>query len=137
MNSINPTSFFNKDEHIAVIGVSKNTKKFGRIVFDTFKKKGYRVVPVNPLLKKTGEDICYNSVESLPDNVTKALILTKPEQTDKILYELAKKGINDVWIQQMSNSKNSFSIADELKINAVFKHCCLMFAEPVIPIVNM
>jgi predicted CoA-binding protein len=70
-------------------------------------------------------------VSELPDSVTKAIILTKPEHTDAILNKLHQKGIKDVWVQQMSETKESKNISEKLQLNVVFNRCVYMFAEPV------
>ncbi len=57
---------FLASKEIAVAGVSRNEKKFGRIVFEELKKKGYNVVPVNPNIDQVDETKCYSSVDDLP-----------------------------------------------------------------------
>ncbi|MDD3875880.1 MAG: CoA-binding protein [Bacteroidales bacterium] len=126
--------FFNKNNVFAVIGVSQNPKKFGHIVYEALKKKGFQVVPLNPSANQICSDKCFNTIDDLPDNVSHAIILTKASETDNVLRNLASKGIFNVWIQQMSETKDSPLIADELKINAIFGKCVFMFAEPVLGI---
>jgi hypothetical protein len=47
---------FFDNKQIAVIGVSRNTKKFGYLVYAALKKKGYDVYAVNPNTS-TNEDV--------------------------------------------------------------------------------
>jgi uncharacterized protein len=131
MKAQNPASFFDKFQQIAVVGVSTNPKKFGYLVYDKLKQSGYNVVPVNPAAEFVGEDKCYNSVTTLPDTVKKVLIITPKQFTDSILNQVAQKGINDVWIQQMSETQESLEVANSLQLNAYTKRCVFMYAEPV------
>ncbi len=124
-------SFFNKSQTIAIIGVSENKKKFGYYLFDFMKKHGYSVVPVNPKAKEILGNVCYNSIDSLPAEVKKAIIMTPKTQTDKVLKQLHEHGINDVWVQQMCQTTESKEITGSLRMNAIFNRCVLMFAEPV------
>ncbi len=123
--------FFNKTDQIAVIGVSRNKNKFGHQVFKFLKNNDYPVVPVHPNAETILDDTCYNSIASLPSSIEKAIVLTPPKETDSILAQLADKGIKKVWIQQMAQSKESKSIAENLSMDAVFNQCILMYAEPV------
>ena len=52
----------------------------------------------------------------------------KPMQ---ILREAIKKGITRVWVQQMSETKDTVKIARENQVDLIFKKCIFMFADPV------
>lgn len=123
--------FFSKNDQIAVVGVSQNPKQFGRMVFDHLKKHGYHVVPVNPNTHEINGAVCYNSMNDVPNTVTKAVVLTASQNTDSVLRTIAQKGIQNVWIQNMCESKESELIAKELHLKCVTKKCAFMFAEPV------
>ncbi len=131
MKAQDPTTFFDKSQPIAIVGVSKNPKKFGFLVYNKLKENGYNVFAINPSAEVIDNDKCYNSIEALPDNVNKAVILTPQKQTDSVLKQIAQKGIRDVWIQQMSETKESIEIAQSLNLNAITKRCVFMYVEPV------
>lgn len=124
-------AFLNKSGQIAVIGVSKNKNKFGHQVYKTLRDKDYPVVPVHPTEESILDDTCYNSIDALPSTIDKAIVVTSPNETDKILRQLAEKGIRKVWVQQMAQSKESKAIAESLSMDAIFNQCVLMYAEPV------
>jgi len=126
--------FFSKNDQIAVVGVSQNPKQFGRMVYNHLKKNGYNVVPVNPNTHEINGTICYNSISDVPNTVTKALVITPSQNTDLVLRSIAQKGIQNVWIQNMCESKESELIAKELHLKYVTKKCACMFAEPVVGI---
>jgi uncharacterized protein len=123
--------FFNKLETIAIIGVSHDQNKPSHLIYKDLKKKSYSVVPVNPHATSIDEDICYSHVSLLPDNIRKAVIVTKPEFTDEILHQISKTQISTVWIQYMSNTKDSVEIAQKYGLNVIYNRCVYMFAEPV------
>lgn len=123
---------FLASKEIAVAGVSRDKKKFGRIVFEELKKKGYNVVPVNPNIDQVDETKCYSSVDDLPPTVKSLLIVTPKNQTDNVLRQAIHKGIKYIWVQQMSETRETVSLAQEYDREIIHKKCIFMFAEPVV-----
>lgn len=122
--------FLKKDEPIAVAGVSRNRKKFGRQVYDKLLDIGYELYPINKLSDKIGGKTCFPDIESLPHSVNKLLILTPKDFTDHMIKEAHKKGINKIWVQQMCDTENTLNLAMDLDIKIIFNECIFMFAEP-------
>ncbi|MBS2098832.1 CoA-binding protein [Carboxylicivirga linearis] len=123
-------SFFNA-ESIAIAGVSRNEKKFGRMVFSELKKNGYQVIPVNPSTAEIDGQTCYSDIDNLPENIESLLIATPKNQTDEVLRKAINKGIKNIWVQQYSNTENTLKIAEEYDKEIIHKKCIFMFAEPV------
>jgi len=123
-------SFFRSDS-IAIAGVSRNEKKFGRMVFDEMKKNGYNVIPINPSTNEIDGQTCYPEIDKLPDTIDSLLIATPKDQTDKILRDAINKGIKNIWVQQHSNTNQTLEIAEEYDKEIIHKKCIFMFAEPV------
>ena len=61
---------FINDKEIALIGVSRDERKFGNALVRELSKTGYSVFPVHPLLKEVEGRECYRSLDDLPENVT-------------------------------------------------------------------
>lgn len=118
-------------KHIAVAGVSRNTKKFGYIVYDHLKKHGYQVYPLNPNLTEVDGNPCYASVSALPPLVTALVTVTKPEVTRMLVKDAATKGINLVWLQQGSEDSLVMEAIRDAELSTVSKRCIMMFVEPV------
>ena len=122
---------FFEPKKLAIVGVSRDAKKFGHLVFKDLKAKGYSVYPVNPNADKIDGDRCYKSVKDLPDDIRSVLILTPKKETDSILREVINKGIINIWVQQMSETNQTIKIAEEYQKEIIHKKCIYMFAEPV------
>ncbi|MFP4023882.1 MAG: CoA-binding protein [Thiohalospira sp.] len=122
---------FLASKKIAVAGVSANTQKFGYAIFNELREKGFEICPINPKMDEIENVKCYQSVLDIPDEYDKLFIVTPKTETDLILEQAAEKGIKHVWIQQMSGTENSRTIADKKGINLIDKSCILMYAEPV------
>lgn len=116
---------------IAIAGVSSDDKKFGRIVYNELKKKGYDVLPVNPNGAIIDGIQCYGDVTELPDEVESLLIITPQTETDRVLEKAINKGIKNIWVQQFSDTSDTLKVAEEYNREIIHKKCIFMFAEPV------
>ena len=122
---------FMQQPYIAVVGVSRNKNKFGNAVYQTLKKKGIKVLPVNPHLTQFEGDKCYSDVETLPSYVAAIFVNTPPEKTIKIVESSINKGIQHFWLQQGSTDDKVIDFMKDKPVNYVYDRCIMMFAEPV------
>ena len=67
MTGLRTIQEFLSDKEIAIAGVSRNTKKFGRGVYDHLIERGYKIYPINPNADTIENAVCYPDVASLPD----------------------------------------------------------------------
>lgn len=130
MVSLNQIENFIASEPIAVIGVSRNPKKFGYAAFKELKEKGLKVIPVNPSADEILGLKSYPSVTALPSDVGGVIILTKKEETAQIVKDARAKGIKNIWIQQYSDSKEAIKELEGSDINYITGECILMFYKP-------
>lgn len=122
---------FLKAKKIAIAGVSKDKRKFGYQVFNHLIQNGFEVIPINPNHDEIYGISCLKSVDELPNSIDSLLILTPKTQTDMVLKMAINKNIANIWIQQFSETNDSFRIAEKHSQNIIFKKCIFMFAEPV------
>ena len=122
---------FFKGKSIAMAGVSRDPKKFGYQAFKELRTKGYNVLPMNPNTESIDSDRCYNSIRELPPDVDSLLIVTPKGQTDQILRDAIKRGIKNIWVQQMSETQETLKIAEEFEKEIIHRKCIFMFTEPV------
>ena len=115
----------------AIAGVSGNTKKFGYVIFNELRQKGFDICPINPKMSEIDGVKCYSSVSEIPNEYDKLFIVTPKSETDAIVSEAAKKGIKHVWVQQTANTADTKKIAEENGINLIQKECIFMYAQPV------
>jgi predicted CoA-binding protein len=115
---------------VAMVGVSRNPKKFGFAAFRELKEKGMDIIPVNPHAEEIHGVKVFKDVKSLPPEVKSLLIMTKKSQTPAVIKEAKEKGIRNIWIQQMSESKEVLQELAGSEINYISGHCILMFYKP-------
>lgn len=115
---------------LAVVGVSRDSKKFGNRVYKDLSRKGYRTFAVNPNTNAIGDSPCYPSLKDLPERVDGVVFVVPPEETEKMVKDAAGMGIRRVWMQQGSESQDAIRFCEENDISVVAGECILMFAEP-------
>lgn len=122
---------FLEPQRMAFSGVSRNPKKFGRVVYDTLKKKGFVLFPVHPEATSIDGDKCIQNLSSLPDDIKHLYIVTPKDQTNLVVKEAIDKGIKQIWIQQTAETPEAIEMAEKNGITVISKKCILMFAKPV------
>jgi uncharacterized protein len=117
-------------EPIAIVGVSRNPKKFGQMAFKELKDKGLKVIPVNPAAEEILGIKAYPNITALPSEVKGVIIMTKKDQTAAIVKEAKVKGIKNIWIQQTADSKDALKEIEGSNINYITGECILMHYRP-------
>jgi predicted CoA-binding protein len=112
MATLKQINDFIGSQPIALVGVSRNPKKFGYTAYKELKEKGMDIIPVNPEADEIMGEKTYRNVSSLPSDVKGIIVFTKKEKTASVVKEAIEKGIKQIWIQQMADSKEAL---DELK----------------------
>ncbi len=118
------------NKHIAIVGVSRDPKKFGNAIFKEM-IKSYTLYPVHPELKEVEGVPCYANIASLPQEVEAIVINTKPENTLALLDAALDKNIRQVWLQQGAQSEEAIGFGLSHNMNLIYRQCILMFANPV------
>ena len=129
--SIDSINSFLKLKNIAVIGVSISTKGFGAAVYNQLKDGGYTVFAVNRKGGFSNSIKLYESLFKIEQNIDGIVTVVPPRETEIVIQQAKDLGINNIWMQQGSESKNAIEFCEQNKINYVAKECILMFAGPV------
>lgn len=122
---------FLSQRSLAVVGVSRNGKKFGNTIYQTLKAKGFRLFPVHPQAESVEGDVCYRGFSALPEKVGGVVICVPPVQTEGVVRNAFEAGIERVWMQQGSESYAAIRYCENKGVSVVHGQCILMFAEPV------
>ena len=92
---------FFRPKNVAVIGASRDPKKFGHIVLENFIRSGFsgNVFPVNPNAEKIMDKRCYASVRDLDvDNIDLAIISIPAAAVLDAVRECVEKGVKSAII---------------------------------------
>jgi uncharacterized protein len=130
MSTLKQINQFLENQPIAMVGVSRNPKKFGYAAFKELKEKGMKIIPVNPAADEIMGEKSYRNVSALPEDVRGIIVMTKKNQTATVVKEALAKGIKEIWIQQMADSKEALSELKGSDINYITGQCILMHYKP-------
>jgi uncharacterized protein len=89
---------------VAVIGASSDRQKFGNKALRALRDRGYTVIPINPKEPEVEGETSYGSVLDVPASIDMATFYVSPTVGVKILDEVAKKGIAEVWFNPGADS---------------------------------
>jgi predicted CoA-binding protein len=83
-------AFLKKKNAFAVVGASRDPRKYGYQMYKDLKNAGYEVYPVNPKAQKILGDKCYPSLENLSIKPDVADVVVPPKVTEQVV-ETCKK----------------------------------------------
>jgi hypothetical protein len=126
MTTLKQINDFLDSQPIALVGASRNPKKFGYTAFKELKEKGMKIIPVNPAATEILGEKSYPNVKMLPPEVQSIIIFTKKDQTASVIREAKEKGIKNIWIQQMADTKEALDELTDSGINFIKGECILM-----------
>src|SRR6195256_1363807 len=104
---------------VAVIGASSNRNKFGNRAVRAFQQQGYTVVPINPHEAEVEGLKAYASVLDVPGPVDMASLYVPPEIGERVIEEIARKGIAEFWVNPGAESDALIARARALGIQPI------------------
>lgn len=84
-----------KPKSVAIVGVSKDANKLGNVVFKNLVNAGYKgnIYPVNPKYQEVEGLKCYNSIESIPEELDVACLVVPKDFVKDIVISSVKKNV--------------------------------------------
>ena len=115
---------------LAVVGASRDRKKFGNKAYRDLINKGYKVYAVNPHAETVEGAKCYPALAALPERVGGIVVVVPPQETEKTVSAAKAAGITRVWLQPGAESAAAVKYCDENGVRVVHDICILMEAKP-------
>jgi uncharacterized protein len=102
---------FLAQQRIAVVGVSRNASHHpvGNLIYRRLKRTGHVVFPVNPHMHTFEGEPCHPRLQSIPGGVDGAVIITRPETTERIVQDCGEAGVRRVWMHRSMGKGSSVS----------------------------
>ncbi len=85
---------------IAVVGISNKPDRASYGVSAQMQKRGYRIVPVNPVLREILGEPCYPSLREIPFPVDMVNVFRAPEFVPEIVEDTIAIGVKYLWLQE-------------------------------------
>jgi len=124
---------FLSQKRIAIVGVTRDVKGWGRRLYDEVKKRGYDTYAVNPARALPGVQ-CYGSLRELPQKPDGVLLVVPPNVTDQVVREVSELGIPRVWMHrgvgEGAVSESAIQFCREKNIAVVYGVCPFMYLQP-------
>jgi predicted CoA-binding protein len=120
-------------KRIAVVGVSRDPKGFGTVLWQEFRQRRYEAIPVNPAATEIDGQPCFAKVQDIKPGVDGVLIMTTKAATDQIVHDCAEAGVKHVWMYGGMApgvaTKSAVAFCEEKGISVVQGLCPYMFLE--------
>jgi len=104
---------------VAVIGASSNRNKYGNKALRAFEKQGYTVFAINPNEREVEGHSTYASVLDVPQSIDMATVYVQPEVGVRVMEEIAKKGIAEVWLNPGADDPEVVERAQTLGLKTI------------------
>jgi predicted CoA-binding protein len=89
---------------IAVIGASRDRRKFGNKALRAFRQQGYTVVPINPHDAEIEGERAWPTVLDYPGPIDEATVYVPEEAGLAVMADPARKGVRRVWLNPGADS---------------------------------
>jgi predicted CoA-binding protein len=77
-----------RERRIAVVGASRNRRKYGNKCVRAYLEEGWEVFPIHPAVSEVEGRTAYPTLEDLPESVDRIALYTPPLRTRQILSSL-------------------------------------------------
>src|SRR5688572_28810609 len=110
---------------VAVIGASSSRWKFGNKALRAFAKQGYTVLAINPNEESVEGYPTFPSVLDVPGTIDMATLYVPPEIGVRVMDEIARKGIAEVWLNPGADGEAVVGRARDLGVS-IIQACSIM-----------
>src|SRR5690242_13888760 len=110
-------------ETIAVVGLSNNTSRPAYDIAQYMQQNGYRIIPVNPLVKEVLGEKAYPDLSSVPGRVDIVNIFRRPEFVPEIVQQAIAKNAKVVWMQPGAENYDAAEAAEAAGIKTIVGMC--------------
>jgi predicted CoA-binding protein len=111
----------------AVVGASRDPRKFGYQVFRSLRDAGYVVYPVNPKGGELEGVKVYRSLAELPQPPDVVDMVVPPAVTEQVVREVHELGLTRIWMQPGAESEASVRYCREHGIQVVQQACAMVW----------
>ena len=110
----------------AVVGASPKPEKYGNKIYRDLKAFGKRAFAVHPTAETIDGDRVYASIANLPENPDVVVAVVPPAVTEKLVDEMARLGLKNLWMQEGAESETAITKAEAAGIATVHGGACIM-----------
>jgi predicted CoA-binding protein len=104
---------------VAVIGASASREKFGNKAVRAYASRGYHVVPINLHEREIEGWPAFRSILEFEGPIDLATFYVPPDVGERVMEEVARKGVREVWLNPGSDAPGVLRRAEALGVRTV------------------
>ncbi len=105
---------------VAILGASRDRRKYGNKSVRAHLQQGYEVFPVNPHADEIEGLKAYPDLASVPArNLDRISVYLPPEAVLRLLDEIQQRGAKEVWLNPGSDSPEVVTRAEQLGLEVI------------------
>ena len=108
---------------VAVVGISDKPDRPSHVVAKYLQERGYRVIPVNPLVTEVLGEKAYKSLSEVPGRIDLVDVFRKSADVPPIAEEAVRIGARFFWMQEGVESERARGILEAAGIPCVMDRC--------------
>lgn len=108
---------------VAVVGISDKPDRPSHVVAAFLQGQGYRIVPINPVLKEVLGEPCHPSLTAYGKAVDVVDVFRNPEAVPPIVEEALALGARAIWLQEGVRHEEAARRAQEAGLVVVQDRC--------------
>jgi predicted CoA-binding protein len=108
---------------VAVVGISDKPDRPSHVVAKYLRERGYRIVPVNPMIREVLGEKAYGSLSEIPERIDLVDVFRRSEDVPPIAEEAVRIGARFFWMQEGVASDRACGILDAAGIPWVMDRC--------------
>lgn len=112
---------------VAIIGASRDRRKYGNKAVRAYRQQGHSVYPVNPKETEIEGIPVFKRVGDVPGRLNMVSVYVPPPVLLKLLPEIAAKGCDELWLNPGTESDEVLAEARRLGLN-VIQACSILGA---------
>jgi predicted CoA-binding protein len=110
---------------VAVVGLSDKPDRDSYHVAAYLQRAGYRIIPVNPMVKEVLGEKAYARLRDVPERIDVVDVFRKPEAVPEIVEDAIAVGAKAVWMQDGVVHNEAAARARAAGLRVVMSKCML------------
>jgi predicted CoA-binding protein len=108
---------------IAVVGLSDKPDRTSYLISETMQQRGYRIIPVNPMVTEVLGEKSYATLEEVPEPIDMVNVFRRSEELYSVVEATIHAGAKRIWAQQGVSDEKAAELATENGIEIVMDQC--------------
>ena len=110
---------------VAVIGMSKHSRKAAQFVPKYLSENGFEIIPVNPTAEEILGKKCYSEISEVEGEIDIIDVFRPSDKVLSIIKEAIKKKPKVIWLQEGIHNQEAEELVVKAGIKVVFNRCML------------